>query len=77
MKVGSSSAAVSLLMHQNNMMQSINRTSARVALSTIEQREKTVDALIYKVIHQQQTNDKIVEIGVEIMTGNRIIDVFA
>ena len=77
MKIGASNAVIDLLMHQSQMVQNINRTAAQVAMNTIEQKGQAVDDMIYKVIQQQQTNNKIVEIGMEIMITGRLIDVFA
>lgn len=77
MKIGASNAVIDLLMHQNQMVQNINRTAAQVAMNTIEQKGQAVDDMIYKVIQQQQTNNKIVEIGMETMLTGRLIDVFA
>lgn len=77
MKIGESNAAISLLMHQNRVSENINRTSAQIAENTIQHRQKTVDAMIYKVIERQQTSDKIIQVGLEAMNSGRIIDVFA
>ncbi len=77
MKIGASNAVIDLLMHQSQMVQNINRTAAQVAMNTIEQKGQAVDDMIYKVIQQQQTNNKIVEIGMETMITGRLIDVFA
>ncbi len=64
-------------MHQNTMMQNRNQTAVQIATATIERRQETVDALIYKVIEQQQRNDKIVQVGVDAMNKGRIVDIFA
>ena len=77
MKIGASNAVIDLLMHQSQMVQNINRTAAQVAMNTIEQKGQAIDDMIYKVIQQQQTNNKIVEIGMETMITGRLIDVFA